>query len=108
MGDYTTGTYRSQGFGTTISNFGGGTGAVRIFNVYLKGSGTSNSNLSFYNGDNSTTANLFLVVSLAGGAITSTSTYFDSHAGVLFPRGCFITTSAAIDFGVIGYRTEVL
>ena len=117
MSDFPIGIYRSSTFGGTLSNFKGvsgcmspGCGAVRLFNVFLKGTSSSASNLTFYNNVNNngsaSTANVYLIVSL--NAASPTTIYFDSHAGVLFPNGCFITTSAAIDFGIVGFRTETI
>lgn len=111
MSDYPIGVYRSASFGGTITNCQGnsltpGGAAVRIYSVFLKGAAVSNSNLQFFNGlSSASTANVYLTVALD--STNPTSTTFDSHAGMLFPNGCVVTTSAAIDYGTIVFRPEL-
>ena len=112
MADYPCGTYRTQTCNETISNYKGlnannlgGAGPIRVFSVFLSVLTTgANANVTLYNGVSaSSTANAYITVRCQR-EFTST---FDSHAGILFPSGCFITTGAAIDFASIVFRTEV-
>ena len=107
MADYPVGTYRSATFGATISNFQSGQGAIRVFNVFIDAGLSTLSCLTFYNGSASSTANAYFHVAAVPGTV-KTSNYWDSHAGILFPNGCFITTGAALLYGVVSYRTETI
>ena len=113
MADYPTGVYRTQTCNETISNYKGtnlnttgGSGAVRVFSVFLSVLTTgSTATCTLYNGRAaSVTSNAYITVRCQR-EFTGT---FDSHAGVLFPNGCFITTGAAIEFATVVYRTEFI
>ena len=105
MGDFPTGVYRSATFGTTISNFKGGAGAVRIFSVHIGPSSVTPTGLTFYNGL-SASADAYLTVATDKG-LPSTANY-ESSDGILFPNGCFIATHKAISYGTVMFRNEVL
>jgi hypothetical protein len=106
MSDFPIGLYRSSTFGSTITNFCNGIGAVRVYGVFLQGSSSSSSALKFYNGlDTTNTSTNYLTVSLSPTNPTWTS--FESQTGLLFVNGCSITTTGAIDFGVVTYCTEL-
>lgn len=113
MSDYPVGSYRTQTCNETISNWKGvnvnatgGSGPIRVYSVFLSALTTgSTATVTLYNGRSATsTANAYIVVR-AQREFTAT---FDSHAGVLFPSGCFITTGAAIDFATITFSAETL
>jgi hypothetical protein len=113
MADYPLGVYRTQTCNETISNWKGvnpgnqgGSGAVRVHTVVLNCLATgANSYVTLFNGISaSSTATAYITVRCG----TVNTGVFDSHAGILFPNGCFITTGAAIDYATVAFRTEFI
>ena len=104
MADYPVGIVRKTA-GGQVGTAGKG---FRIYSVYLKSAALSVTSVTFYAGtldSASVTSNALLSVYI--NVANPTSNTFDSHQGVLFNGGCYMTTAAAIDYVTIVGRTEL-
>ena len=101
--DYPVGVIRTAGSGI----IGTAGQSLRIYSVFLKGSTVSATNVKFFAGVSaSSTASELLCVQL--NAANATYNTFDSHCGMLFTGGCFMTTLAAIDYVTICCKQELM
>jgi hypothetical protein len=112
MADYPLGVWRSWNLdgATTGTNIGKAGTAVRVHTVHLVAGSTTPTNVTLFNcadvnGCNST-VNAYITV--RAGLESSKVATFDSHAGILFPLGCYITTGAAISYVTVAFRNELI